>query len=136
MPNLAGFLKPTYSEKTAVFTNISDRFLDEEGNPLPFILKTLPHSKMKSIAQRSRKSKGKNEGDIDQSLFVSRCLVEACVQPDFKDRDLCLAYDTEDPYELPGKMLLASEYEKLANAFLELNGSNGEELDVMNVTKN
>lgn len=136
MANLAGFLKPAYTEKTATYTNISDRFIDEEGKPLAFILKTLPHSKMKSIANRSRKQKGKNEGEIDQSLFISRCIVEACVQPDFKDRDLCLAYDTEDPYELPEKMLLSAEYEKLANAFLELNGSNGEALDVMSVTKN
>lgn len=136
MANLAGFLKPTYTEKTATYTNISDRFVDDEGKPLAFILRTLPHSKMKNIANRSRRSKGKNEGEIDQSLFVARCIVESCIQPDFKDRDLCVAYDTEDPYELPEKMLLSSEYEKLANAFLELNGSNGEDLDVMSVTKN
>lgn len=135
MANLAGFLKPAYTEKTAEYI-ISDRFLDEDGNPIPFKLKTLPHSKMKSIANRSRKQKGKNEGEIDQSLFISRCLVEACIQPDFKSKDLCDSYGTEDPYELPERMLLASEYEALAKAFLELNGSEGSELNITNVTKN
>lgn len=134
MGNLAGFLKPTYTEKT-VEVNISDRFLDDDGNPIPFRIKTVSHSKLKSLANRSRKQ-GKKGEELDQSLFIARCIVESCVQPDFKDTELCHAYGTEDPYELPEKMLLASEYEALAKAFLDLNGNEGEDLDVSKVTKN
>lgn len=135
MANLAGFLKPAYSEKT-IEVVISDRFLDEEGNPLPFKLKSLPQSKMKSIAKRSMKSGGKNANELDSTLFIARCIVESCVQPDFKGSDLCEAYGTEDPYELPERMLLASEYEKLGRAFLDLNGIEEGGLDVTGVSKN
>lgn len=134
MANLAGFLNPTYSEKT-IEVIISDRFVDEEGNPLPFILKTLPQVRLKSIAKRSQKTKGGN-GEIDSSLFISRCLVESCIQPDFKGHDICMKYETEDPFEVPERMLLAAEYEKLGRAFLELNGLEDSGLDVTKVTKN
>lgn len=133
MANLAGFLKPKYTEKT-IEVVVSDRFLDDDAKPLPFILKTLSHEKLKRLAERSRKS-GKS-GEIDQSLFISRCLVESCIQPDFKDRELCNAYGSEDPNEVPSKMLLASEFEALAKAFLELNGNEDEDLDLSKVTKN
>lgn len=134
MANLAGFLKPTYTEKT-IEVNISDRFLDDEGNPIPFKLKTVSHSKLKSLANRSKKQ-GKKGEELDQSLFIARCIVESCIQPDFHDVELCHAYNTEDPFELPEKMLLASEYEALAKAFLDLNGNENEDLDVSKVTKN
>lgn len=134
MANLAGFLKPTYTEKT-IEVNISDRFLDDEGNPIPFKMKTLSQAQMKSIAKRSAKTvKGNTE--IDNSQFIARCIVESTIQPDFKDRELCIAYGTEDPYELPELMLLTAEYEKLGRAFLELNGLEEGSLDVTKITKN
>lgn len=134
MANLAGFLKPTYTEKTIELV-ISDRFLDDEGNPLPFKLKTLSQAQMKTIAKRSSKTT-KGNTEIDNSQFIARCIVESTLQPDFKDRELCNAYGTEDPYELPELMLLTSEYEKLGRAFLELNGLEDGSLDVTKVTKN
>ena len=135
MANLAGFLKPAYTEKT-IEVVVSDRFLDENGDPIPFKIKSLPQSKMKMIAKRSLKTGSKNSNEIDSTQFIARCIVEACVQPDFKDRELCLAYESEDPIEVPEKMLLASEYEKLARAFLDLNGIEEGGLDITGVSKN
>lgn len=135
MPNLAGFLNPAYKEKT-IEVIISDRFLDEEGNPIPFKLKSLPQTKMKSIAKRSMKAGAKNSNEIDTSLFIVRCIVESCIQPDFKSKDICDQYETEDPLEVPEKMLLASEYEKLGRAFLDLNGIEEGGLDITGVSKN
>jgi len=138
MSNLAGFLKPLYTEETKEII-ISDRFVDEEGKPLPFKLKTLSQTQMKGISKRSYREKyvnGKKVNEMDQDLFISRCLVESCVQPDFKDVELCHAYGTEDPYDLPQKMLLVREYEKLGRAFIELNGLESSDIDLGEVTKN
>lgn len=138
MSNLAGFLKPTYTEKT-VEIDISDRFLDDNGEPLHFKLKTLTQEQMQQIAKRSIKEKvvnGKKVQEVDKLQHLARCIVESCIQPDFKDRELCLANGTEDPVELPQKMLLVSEYEKLTRAFLDLNGLTGDSPEFGEVSKN
>lgn len=139
MANLSGFLKPAYFEKTAEAV-ISDRFLDENGEPLKFVMKSMPQEKMKSIIARSQKevkSKGKVIGtEVDNDLFVARCIVESCIQPDFKDKDICEAYGCEDPYLVPQKMLFVDEYDKLGRMFLDLNGLDGSTIESLAVTKN
>lgn len=135
MANLSGFLNPAYKEKT-IEVIISDRFLDENGEPIPFKLKSLPQTKMKAIAKRSMKTGQKNSNEVDAPLFIVRCIVESCIQPDFKSKDICERYDTEDPLEVPERMLLASEYEKLGRAFLDLNGIEEGGLEVTGVSKN
>lgn len=138
MSNLAGFFKPLYTEETREVV-ISDRFVDDDGKPLAFKLKTLSQDQMKAISKRSVKDKivnGKKSQELDHDLFISRCLVESCIQPDFKDTELCKHYGTLDPYELPQKMLLVREYEKLGRTFIELNGLESEDIDIGEVTKN
>lgn len=139
MANLAGFLKPTYKEKTVQIV-ISDRFLDEKGEPIPFILKSMTQDRMNAIAKRSVREQtvnGKKVQVADTAQQIARCLIESCIQPDFRDAELCRAYGTEDPVELPQKMLLISEYEKLGQAFLELNGMSSDDFILTGeVTKN
>lgn len=139
MANLSGFLKPAYFEKTAEAV-ISDRFIGEDGEPLKFVMKTMPQEKLKSILNRSLKQvKDKNKvvgQEVDQDLFTVRCIVESCVQPDFKQQDICDAYGCVDPYSVPEKMLNAGEFKKLSQMFLDLNDLDNEKIDLMAVTKN
>ena len=138
MSNLAGFFKPLYTEETREVV-ISDRFVDENGKPIPFKLKSLSQEQMRDIAKRSIREKivnGKKTQETDTDLFISRCLVTACLQPDFKDEELCKNYGTIDPFELPQKMLLAREYDKLGRVFIDMNGLESGEFDLGEVTKN
>lgn len=137
MSNLKAFLKPLYTEKT-VSVVVSDRFVDEDGKPVEFILKTLSQEQLATISKRSMREQtigGRKVQDIDRNAYVNRCLVESCIQPDFKDKELCNAYGTEDPIQLPQKMLLGFEYERLGRAFLELNGLNDESPELGEVSK-
>lgn len=137
MSNLKAFLKPLYTEKT-VSVVVSDRFVDDDGNPVEFILKTLSQEQLATISKRSMREQtigGRKVQDIDRNAYVNRCLVESCIQPDFKDKELCNAYGTEDPIQLPQKMLLGFEYERLGRAFLELNGLNDESPELGEVSK-
>jgi hypothetical protein len=137
MTALAAFLNPTYTEQT-VEVYASDRFVDENGKPIPFIVKTLNQEVLESIAKRSQKETtidGRKVKGLDKSLHLNRCLVEACIQPNFKDKDLCNRYGTEDPVELPKKMLFVREYEKLARAFLDLNGLSDDSPEYGEITK-
>lgn len=137
MSNLSGFLKPTYTEKT-VEVQVSDRFVDENGEPLPFKLRSLSHEMFESIRRMSYKEQtvnGKKTQVIDNELWLSRCIIESCVQPDFKDTELCHAYGVEVPVSCPKKMLLEGEFQRLGRAILSLNGLDDESPEMGEVSK-
>jgi hypothetical protein len=137
MSNLSAFLKPTYTEKTIEIV-ISDRFVDDNGEPVPFIVKSLSHEAFESIRKRSYKEQvinGKKNQIVDNNLWLSRCIVESCIQPDFHDKELCNAYGTEDPYACPSKMLFEGEIQKLGRAILSLNGLDDDSPEMGDITK-
>lgn len=137
MSGLSAFLNPTYTEQTAeVF--VSDRFLDDNGNPVAFKIKTLKQETLELISKRSRHEQtidGRKVSVLDKAEHLNRCIVEACVYPNFKEKELCERYGTLDPVDLPKKMLLVKEYEKLARAFLDLNGLSDDSPEYGEITK-
>lgn len=140
MSNLAAFLKPTHTEEKLEVV-VSDRFLDTDGKPVPFILKSISQEVIQMLAKRSTKEikvNGKKFPELDKIEHLNRCLVESCIQPDFKDREICHAYGTEDPTLVPQRMLLVREYQKLAHAFVTLHGLDDDDADEAfgNITKN
>lgn len=138
MSNTSAFLKPTYTQKT-VEVQISDRFLDPEtGNPVPFVLKTLSHEQFESIRKMSFKEQvinGKKNQVVDNDLWLARCIVESCIEPDFKSQELCNAYGVEVPVSCPKKMLLEGEFQRLGRAILELNGLTDESPELGEISK-
>jgi hypothetical protein len=58
----------------------------------------------------------------DDQKYTNSLIVACTVQPDFRDAELCQAYGTLDPLEVPGKMLLSGETAKLVEAIMNLNG--------------
>lgn len=141
MSNLSAFLKPAYTERK-IEVVLGDRFLDEEGNPVPVIMKSLTQEQLNAITKQSVKEKkvgNKVVQDVDFNENLNRCLIESLVFPNLRDRELCRAYGTEDPVLLPSKMFLIDEYEKLAKAFAKLNGLKGKDGEIRvagEVTKN
>lgn len=142
MSNLNAFLKPAYTEKK-IEVIVGDRFNDEEGNPVPIVMKSLTQAQLNQIAKAStheRKIGGKVVQEVDANEHLNRCLIESIIDPDMKNRELCRSYGTEDPIELPTKMFFIDEFEKLAKAFAKLNGIKQDEegmLDIQGeVTKN
>ena len=129
MGNLSAFLKPAYTEKK-IEVIVSDRFKDEDGNPVPVVMKSLTQAQMQAIAKQSTREKkvnGKITKDIDMNEHLNRCLIESIVFPDLRNKELCEAYGTIDPVSLPSRMFLIGEYQKLAQAFAELNGLEDED---------
>ena len=124
MSNLNAFINPTYTQKK-IEVVVGDRFVDENGNPIPVVMKSLTQEQLQEIAKRSthdRKVNGKVVNEIDATEHLNRCLVASIVDPDLTNRELCNAYKTEDPVQLPPKLFLVDEYEALAKAFATLNG--------------
>ena len=124
MSKLSAFLHPvtTQEEKEVV---ISKRFLDEKGSPAPFKIRALTqeeNDKITKQATRQMKVNGQPVDKLDNVEYTRRVIVAATLEPDFSAKEMCDAYGTNIPYEVPGKMLLSGEYSKLAREIMALSG--------------
>jgi len=133
MSALKAFLQPSVEGITKEVI-ISERFKDEDGNPVPFVIKAISQKENEKLARMCRKT-AKVDGipvEKTDSILYTRRLILACVQePDFSDQEMCKYYGTEDPLEVPSQMLSVGEYNRLSNAILELNDmkSMGEKIE-------
>ena len=59
MSKLSAFLKPAYTERKIEIV-VGDRFNDEEGNPVPIVMKSLTQDQINAIAKRSTHEKKVN----------------------------------------------------------------------------
>lgn len=121
---LSAFLHPavTREEKEVI---ISKRFLGEDGKPVPFKIHSLTQEENAAIikaATRHKKVDGQLQDSIDANELSARTIVEATDFPDFCSAELCEAYGTKDPVQVPGKMLLAGEFGRLIDAVSKLSG--------------
>lgn len=124
MSNLSAFIKPAYTEKKKEFV-VSDRFVDEEGKPVPVVMRSLKQAELDDIARRSthdKKVDGRVVPQLDVNEHLNRCIIASMVFPDLTNSELCRAHGTEDPVMLPSRLFMVGEYEKISKVFAELNG--------------
>lgn len=128
MNNLNAFLNPVSPvERQEVV--ISKRFQREDGSPAPFVIRPLTQEENdKLIRQSTRRVRvnGQLEESMDSVGYGRRLVAAATVEPDFTAAELCKAYGTLDPLDVPGRMLLTGEYRRLSQAILELSGLDGD----------
>ena len=132
MSKLSAFLNPATSgeEKEIV---ISNRFLDENGAPVPFKIRALSQEETDAItkkATRRMKVNGQTTEMLDSVDFSHRMVVAATVEPDFTSKEICDHFGVMDPLLVPGKMLLSGEYAKLMQEISALSGFNDLEAEV------
>ena len=115
---------------------IYDRFLDEQGQPVPFKIRALTQEENDQItkqATRQIKVNGQPLERLDSTDYTRRVIVAATVEPDFRAKEMCDAYGVLDPLLVPGKMLFSGEYAKLGREIMALSGAeNGLEDEVKN----
>lgn len=124
MSGLNAFLHPvnTVDKKEVV---ISDRFLGEDGKPVPFAIRPITqeeNEKLIRLSTRRVNVRGRQVERLDNGEYGRRVVVAATVTPDFCSEEMCKAYGTMDPLEVPGKMLLVGEFDRLSAAILSLSG--------------
>lgn len=124
MSNLSAFLKPAYlrEEKEIV---ISKRFLDEQGNPAPFKIRSVSQEENEQITKASRRQRKVGsmvQEHLDSIEYGRRLVVTGTMVPDFRAKEMCEAYGTLDPMQVPGKMLTAGEFAALLDAISVLSG--------------
>lgn len=125
MSKLSAFLHPvTTSEEKEVV--ISKRFQDENGNPVPFKIRALSQEENEALVKAAttsfRDRTGAMASKFDRFKYTRSLVVEGTVDPDFRAKEVCDTYGAMDPNQVPGKMLYAGEFQRLADAIAELSG--------------
>ena len=92
---------------------ISDRFVDDEGNYIPFKIRNITPQEMTDISRLV----GENKVLADVYI-VANC----CVEPNFKSVELQNHYKTTSAPELVEKILLSGEINTLSGKILRLSG--------------
>lgn len=126
MSKLNAFLHPVEGPVQEKEIIISKRFLDENGKPVPFKIRSLTqeeNDKLTAQATRRVKVKGNlTEERFDSAAFSRALAVAGTVFPDFTSEELCKAYGVLDPNLVPSKMLKAGEFSELTRAISDLSG--------------
>lgn len=126
--NLSAFLNPA-QEAGPQKVVISQRFLGEDGKPVPFTIRPLTQAENDELVRKSTrrvKQNGQLVELLDKTEYGRRVVAAATVEPDFSNEELCRRYGTLDPLEVPGRMLLVGEFARLSEAILKLSGLDGD----------
>lgn len=121
---LNAFLNPTAIDDTKKVI-VSKRFVDENGEPVPFEIRAISQEENHRITKRHTKGKVVNGNKVDvfdTEGYTNALIVRCTVQPDFADAEMCKAYGCIDPESVPARMLRAGEYTALVQAIMQFNG--------------
>lgn len=123
MGSIKAFLQPPVMEETKEVI-VSKRFKDENGNPVPFVIRVIDqetNDKLINQATRKVKKNGQIIRDFDEERYAKLLLSSCVVEPDFKNSEICAYYKAVDPLDVPGRMLNVGEYNYLVKKIRELN---------------
>lgn len=124
MSRLSAFLHPvqTAVEKEVL---ISTRFQDENGEPVPFRIRAITQEQNDALTAKCRRVQtvgGRRQEYLDTAQLNRELVAAATVEPDFSSAEVCEAYGTKIPTQVPGRMLLAGEYDALLREIMALSG--------------
>nr|BAA06946.1 ORF55 [Bacillus subtilis]BAA12410.1 YqbN [Bacillus subtilis] len=139
--DLSFFMPGQTIDAEEVEVPISKRFVDKEGNVVPFIFKAITTDRIDELEKENTTYKNvKGRGrvkELDSQRFYARIAVETTVYPTFKAKELREAYKTEDPVEVAKRVLsVGGEYANWLNKAIEINGFDDDLEDLEEAAKN
>lgn len=115
MGKLNAFLRPSPAGKTKEV--YLDRFRDETGELVPFMVQCITPEENEAISKRHMDSDGK----LDSGAYGNELIVACLVDPDLKDAELCKYYGVMDPLMVPGRMFTIGEKQLIQDAIMDIN---------------
>lgn len=120
MSSLSAFLNPVKVENKKVI--ISNRFLDENGNPVPFEIRPITQEENKNFINKNTKRDKKGIEIFNRGEYLAELTASAVVFPDLNNAELQKGYGCLGAKSLIQKMLLVGEFTELANQVQILSG--------------
>lgn len=127
--SLDAFLKGNAKAIENIEMIVSKRFTDQNGNPIPWILKQLTGQENNSLRKKhTKKTKdklGRIQEVFDSEKYQEEFITRSVIYPDLENTKLQESYNALGAYDLLQKMLTADEF---ANLQIKLSGYAEEEI--------
>lgn len=133
MNNLKAFLNPVKADSKQIV--VSNRFLDDNGQAIPFTIRPLSQEINDRIQRKHMKKDKTGQINFNQNDYMNDLVAESVIYPDLENADLQQAYGAFSKTELIKKMLLAGEYMNLLLEVQKISDLTSEE-DLIEEAKN
>lgn len=104
---------------------VSPRFKDKDGKLLKFKIKPMTGDQFGKYQKQCTTitvNGKRKETSFDSGKFNLLCIVNHCVDPDFKDADFIKQLGVQTPEQAVSKVLLAGEIVELGNQVTQVSG--------------
>lgn len=131
--SLNGFFKSNAKSLPDVKVVVSERFTDQDGNPIEWVLHPISTKKVEEITKRNTKTtikNGKKESTVNEENLNAELLEAVVLYPSLNDAELQDSYGVSSANELLGAMLYPGETQVLTSALQEvMAGSKANDID-------
>lgn len=114
---------------------VSDRFKDEDGNPIAWKLRAMSPDNALLASDRATSVVG-GKADFKTNDYFKNVVTESVIYPNLRDKELQDSYGVMDPKDLLNKMLNSREFNKLLSKCMTINGLNKDFDDLKTEVKN
>ena len=121
--SLNGFFKSNAKSLPDVKVVVSERFTNEDGSPIEWVLHPISTKKVEEITKRNTKTtikNGKKESVVNEENLNAELLEAVVLYPSLNDADLQDSYGVSSANELLSVMLYPGETQVLTNALQEV----------------
>lgn len=135
--NLQEFLNKSKSVKNITKKiTVGDRFKDENGNDMPFEIKTITADRIGEIRDRNTTVTEKGVVKFNSGSFNTAVALACCIYPNFKDKESIEARGVRTPEQYMKDVLLPGEIDAICNEVQRLSGYNTKINDLIEEAKN
>ena len=121
--SLNGFFKSNAKSLPDVKVVVSERFTNEDGSPIEWVLHPISTKRVEEITKRNTKTtikNGKKESVINEENLNAELLEAVVLYPSLNDAELQDSYGVSSANELLSVMLYPGETQVLTNALQEV----------------
>ena len=121
--SLNGFFKSNAKSLPDVKVVVSERFTNEDGSPIEWVLHPISTKKVEEITKRNTKTtikNGKKESTVNEENLNAELLEAVVLYPSLNDAELQDSYGVSSANELLSVMLYPGETQVLTNALQEV----------------
>lgn len=131
--SLNGFFKSNAKSLPDVKVVVSERFTNEDGTPIEWVLHPISTKRVEEITKRNTKTtikNGKKESVVNEENLNAELLEAVVLYPSLNDAELQDSYGVSSANELLSVMLYPGETQVLTNALQEvMAGSKANDID-------
>ena len=121
--SLNGFFKSNAKSLPDVKVVVSERFTNEDGSPIEWVLHPISTKKVEEITKRNTKTtikNGKKESTVNEENLNAELLEAVVLYPSLNDAELQDSYGVSSANELLSVMLYPGVTQVLTNALQEV----------------